>query len=305
MKRHQKLHLHIGLRMFKTALAVTIALAIARLFQSYSPIFAGLGAVVAMARTLRESLDAAKTQFVGVILGGIVSMLLLVIDPTPSVLLIGGGVLVALALCGIFKLYYAVSLTAIIVLSVCVNTGGDPPLVALGFRLIDTSIGLSVALAVNMLIKPYNNRHRVTNLLHKLADAVPACLEQRFVYDLTPDLTPMVTDLRALDVELDIFRRQHFRRREAHDRDLCFLRGLFQLADRMEQELSALCTLDLPGIPDEDNCRRLEELGLTLPDFTGRKSTEEIDFVCNYHLKIALQAREYLLELLELPPEPH
>ena len=212
MKHHQKLHLHIGLRMFKTALAVTIALAIARLFQSYSPIFAGLGAVVAMARTLRESLDAAKTQFVGVILGGIVSMLLLVIDPTPSVLLIGGGVLVSLALCGIFKLYYAVSLTAIIVLSVCVSTGGDPPLVALGFRLIDTSIGLSVALAVNMLIKPYNNRHRVTNLLHKLADAVPGCLEQRFVYDLTPDLTPMITDLRALDVELDIFRRQHFRR---------------------------------------------------------------------------------------------
>ena len=291
--------------MFKTALAVTIALAIARLFNSYSPIFAGLGAVVAMARTLRESLDAAKTQFVGVILGGIVSMLLLVIDPTPSVLLIGGGVLVALALCGIFKLYYAVSLTAIIVLSVCVNTGGDGPIVALGFRLIDTSIGLVVALAVNMLIKPYNNRHRVTSLLHKLADAVPACLEQRFVCDLTPDLTPMVTDLRALDVELDIFRRQHFRRREAHDRDLCFLRSLFQLADRMEQELSALCTLDLPGIPDEDNRRRLEALGLTLPDFTGRKSTEEIDFVCNYHLKTALQAREYLLELLELPPDPH
>ena len=44
---------------------------------------------------------------------------------------------------------------------------------------------------------------------------------------------------------------------------------------------------------------------LTLPDFTGRKSTEEIDFVCNYHLKTALQAREYLLELLELPPESH
>lgn len=303
MKRHQKLHLHIGLRMFKTALAVTIALAIARLFNSYSPIFAGLGAVVAMARTLRESLDAAKTQFVGVILGGIVSMLLLLIDPTPSVLLIGGGVLVSLCLCGIFKLYYAVSLTAIIVLSVCVSTGGDGPIVALGFRLIDTSIGLIVALAVNMLIKPYNNRHRVTALLRKLADAVPGCLEERFVKDLTPDLTAMATDLRALDVELDIFRRQHFRRREAHDRDLCFLRGLQQLADRMVQELTALCTLDLTGIPDPDNCKKMAELGLTLPDFSGRKSTEEIDFVCNYHLKTALQARDYLLKLLQLPAD--
>lgn len=303
MKRHQKLHLHIGLRMFKTALAVTIALAIARLFNSYSPIFAGLGAVVAMARTLRESLDAAKTQFVGVILGGIVGVLLLLIDPTPSVLLIGIGVLVSLCLCGIFKLYYAVSLTAIIVLSVCVSTGGDGPIVALGFRLIDTSIGLVVALAVNMLIKPYNNRHRVTALLRKLADAVPGCLEERFVKDLMPDLTPMVTNLRALDVELDIFRRQHFRRRAAHDRDLCFLRGLQQLADRMVQELTALCTLDLTGIPDADNRKQLEALGLTLPDLSDRKSTEEIDFVCNYHLKTALQAREYLLELLKLPPE--
>lgn len=303
MKRHQKLHLHIGLRMFKTALAVTIALAIARLFNSYSPIFAGLGAVVAMARTLRESLDAAKTQFVGVILGGIVGVLLLLIDPTPSVLLIGVGVLVSLCLCGIFKLYYAVSLTAIIVLSVCVSTGGDGPIVALGFRLIDTSIGLVVALAVNMLIKPYNNRHRVTALLRKLADAVPGCLEERFVKDLMPDLMPMVTNLRALDVELDIFRRQHFRRRAAHDRDLCFLRGLQQLADRMVQELTALCTLDLTGIPDADNRKQLEALGLTLPDLSDRKSTEEIDFVCNYHLKTALQAREYLLELLKLPPE--
>ena len=91
--------------------------------------------------------------------------------------------------------------------------------------------------------------------------------------------------------------------------EIRFLREHFPhlaaIADRMEQELSALCTLDLPGIPDADNCRRLEELGLTLPDFTGRKCTEEIDFVCNYHLKTALQAREYLLELLELPPESH
>ena len=139
--------------------------------------------------------------------------------------------------------------------------------------------------------------------VHKLADAVPRCLEERFVRDLTPDLTPLITDLRALDVELDIFRRQHFRRRAAHDRDLCFLRGLDQLADRMVQELSALCTLDLTGIPDADNCRRLQELGLALPDFSRRKSTDEVDQVCNYHLKTALQAREYLLELLKLPPD--
>ena len=70
MKHRPKLHLHIGLRTFKTALAVTIALLIAGALDSYSPIFAGLGAIVAMARTLHDALREARTQFVGVILGG-------------------------------------------------------------------------------------------------------------------------------------------------------------------------------------------------------------------------------------------
>ena len=38
MKHRPKLHLHIGLRTFKTALAVTIALLIAGALDSYSPI---------------------------------------------------------------------------------------------------------------------------------------------------------------------------------------------------------------------------------------------------------------------------
>ena len=302
MRHDPKPHLHVGLRMCKTALAVTAALAIARLVDSYSPIFAGLGAVVVMARTLPESLEAAKTQVVAVVLGALIAFGILWLDPTPSPLLIGAGVLAALCLCALFRLYYAVSLAAIIVLSACVSTSGDPML-ALGYRLLDTSIGLAVGLAVNMLVKPYNNRPRVAAILRRMADRVPALLDACVIRGLYPDLTPLETDLRALSVELDLYRRQHFRRRAAHQLDAAFVTGLAQLAERMVQEVNALCSLDAIGVPDRDNCRRLAELGLDPAPAPDCAAPSETDVVTNYHLRSALDARAYLLELLALPTE--
>ena len=84
---------------------------------------------------------------------------------------------------------------------------------------------------------------------------------------------------------------------------MVFLRGMFQLADRIYQEMNALCCMDFIGVPDPEHCRRLEELGLEIPDFSDRHCPEEINLVTNYHLEKILEARQYLLELLELPAE--
>lgn len=298
LKHHPKLHLHVGLRTFKTALAVTIALLIAQLINSYSPIFAGLGAIVAMTRTLRDALEAAKTQFVGVILGGIIGLILLLISPTPEALLTGAGVLAVLCLCALFKLYYAMSLAAIIVLSVCVSTSGNP-ILGLAYRLVDTAIGLGVGLAINMLIKPYNNRPRVIQLFWKLANSLPAYLDDCVIKDLYPDLTGYETGLRTLAAELDIYRRQHFRKREAHEQDVIFLQGLYQLAERIHQELCALCCMDFIGKPLPRNLERLKEVGIEIPSELPCKCGEEEVTVTNYHLDRILDARDFLIALLE------
>ena len=298
MKHHGRVHLHIGLRAFKTALAVTVTLLIAKALGTYSPIFSGLGAIVAMARTLKDALREARTQFVGVILGGIIGFLLLLISPVPSPLLTGVGILAAIVLCNLLGLYYAVSLSAIIVLSVCVSTSGSP-MIEMVYRLVDTSIGLIVGLVVNMLIKPYNNRPRVVSLLYQVADSVPGYLDSCILKNLYPDLAELEKTLRALEVEFEIYRKQHFRYREAHNRDAIFLQGVIQLAVRIDQELSALACMDTFGMPEEKNLARLRELGLCVPDHLERKCTEEDSTVTNYHLEKALDARDCLIELLQ------
>lgn len=298
MKRHAKLHLHIGLRTFKTALAVTLALLLARAIGANSPMFAGLGAIVAMTRTLRDSLREARTQFAGIVVGGIISCILLLLFPVPSPWITGLAILAAIALCNFFGLYYAVSMTAIIVLSVCVSSEGNV-LADMGYRLLDTTTGLIVGLLVNMLIKPYNNRHRVVAVLYRMAAAVPRYLDACMLKDLYPDLADFEKSLREMELEFEIYRRQHFRYRETHDRDAAYLSGVCQLATRMYQELSALCCMDTFGVPNARNMARLRELGLCVPEHWDRKCTEEDSIVSNYHLEKILDAREYLLILLE------
>ena len=302
MKRRSRRRFHIGLRTLKTALAVTLALLLARLLGATSSIFAGLGAISAVTRALRDSLREAKTQFVGVILGGAVGILLLLVDPQPAEVLVGAGVLAVISLCNLLGLFYAVSLSAAIVLSVCVSTDGNV-LAAMAYRLLDTSIGLLVGLGVNMFLKPYSNRHQVVSLLLELADSVPDYLDRCVIQNLYPDLSDLAAALRELDLELDVYRRQYFRAPERHKLDVAFLEGAAQLAGCIHQELTALCCLDSIGVPLAGNQARLQDLGLCVAGLSSRVSTEEADIVTNYHLGRVLDARAYLLELLDGKPE--
>ena len=66
MERHLP---HIGLRTVKTGLAVALALFFADLRSSPLPIFAAIGAIVAMSRTVGDAFETCRTQFFGILLG--------------------------------------------------------------------------------------------------------------------------------------------------------------------------------------------------------------------------------------------
>ena len=60
---------HIGLRTVKTGLAVALALFFADLRSSPLPIFAAIGAIVAMSRTVGDAFETCRTQFFGILFG--------------------------------------------------------------------------------------------------------------------------------------------------------------------------------------------------------------------------------------------
>ncbi len=295
MYKSQGRRLHIGLRTVKTGLAVALALLAASLRDAAMPIFAAIGAIGAMSRTLYDSRRACLTQFVGILLGctlayGFVTIFPFYRDPAA----IGLGLIAMIAICNYFQWDYAISLSCIIFVSICLNS--EDVLWYAANRFMDTATGLIIAYAVNALIKPYNNRGAILRELDNLLAAVPPLLRERVAAERYPDPAPLTERLHQLDDELTIYEQQTFPHKKERRRDCAYLRGCFQLATRILQELEALCVMDVPGVPSPETLQRLSEYGIDVPG-RGQTSADQHSQVMNYHLHNLLDAYAYLKEM--------
>ncbi len=301
MKTKTKFH-PFGLRVLKTALAVTLSVMLVRQFvtDSLSVFYAAFGALIAMDTTFTKSLMQGLTQLVGVLAGTVFGYVSVLLFPgaTPA-WLAGLGVLLLIVLCISMKLPFTASLSCIIFLSACLTPTEDILRDSL-FRLRDTSVGVGIALLVNVTIRPYNNKKRILSLLAQLRELLPKELEKIVVHEQFPDLQPCVELLRCIDRELTLYHSQRFFHRK-HDEEAP-LRGCYRLAERMLQELEAICGMDSLGDLAMENATAMQELGMELPEagIPARKCTRHDTIVMNYHLEKLLTAYQYLGELMQM-----
>lgn len=294
--------LHVGLRVIKTALSVGLALLVARLLGSSFPIFAAIGAISAMSRNLNDTVQECLNQLIGTLIGFAVASVFVRILPEPSFFLwMGLGTLLVTVLCLRLKVQFAVPLACIVFADICLYGGGNDQ-VWYGFhRLVDTVVGLLVAFVVNWAVKPYNNEKRILGILHSILDTIPEYLRMRILQGRYPDLSPLRAELKRLSGEIRIYEGRFlplFHAPGAQPAETAYLRGCAQLAARMEQELSALCCMDVLGVPNAENLAQMERIGLPAEKLSVRNDSERDNLVLNYHLENLLGARQYLLDLL-------
>lgn len=295
-------HISLGTRVVKTAIAVTLSVFLIRFFATddLSVFYAGFGALIAMDTTFSNSLRQGLTQLIGVLAGTVMGYLSVLLFPSMTPAWMAGlGVLLLIVLCNALKLSFSASLACIIFLSACLTPTDDIVRDSL-FRLRDSSLGIGIALVVNALIRPYNNKKRILALLGRLRAQIPGDIEQIVVKEQFPDLQESVAILRQLDRELNLYHSQHFFHRK-HD-DEALLRGCYQLAQRMLQEMEAICGMDCLGDLAMESAAVMQELGMELPEagLPGRKCTRHDTIVMNYHLDKLLSAYQYLGELMKL-----
>lgn len=295
-------HISLGTRVVKTAIAVTLSVFLIRFFATddLSVFYAGFGALIAMDTTFSNSLRQGLTQLIGVLAGTVMGYLSVLLFPSMTPAWMAGlGVLLLIVLCNALKLSFSASLSCIIFLSACLTPTDDIVRDSL-FRLRDSSLGIGIALVVNALIRPYNNKKRILALLGRLRAQIPGDIEQIVVKEQFPDLQESVAILRQLDRELNLYHSQHFFHRK-HD-DEALLRGCYQLAQRMLQEMEAICGMDCLGDLAMESAAVMQELGMELPEagLPGRKCTRHDTIVMNYHLDKLLSAYQYLGEIMKL-----
>lgn len=288
---------HIGLRTIKTAIAVALALLIADLRGSPAAIFAAIGAIVAMNRTLGDAVQSCLTQFFGILLGaGFGSIMVLVFNNFryPGIAI---GIIGLILLCVKLKLQFAVPLACIVFVSICLSPAEEALFYGLN-RLIDTSIGLGVALIINIILKPYKNHKKIRNLFLHYLQVLPGYINTRVIEGQYPDLTPLYQQISQISEELLVFEKQNLFRMEDHAEQAVFFRGCEQLAQSLLQELVALCGMGEEINLYEKNTKRFHIIGLAEVQGIKKESQKEEDIVSNYHLSNFLDAYTFLSDFI-------
>lgn len=295
-----KLIPHIGMRTFKTALAVALSLFIANALSNDTPIFAAVGAITVMQRTVQDSLYSSVGHFFGTLLGFLTGSVYVLIVPTPSSIVpLSIAILFVTAVCVRLHIPTAVTLACVVLIDLGLYTGDSAFLYGFS-RFWVTTLGIAIALLVNILIKPYNNRAQLQKMMLHFLQSVPDYLSERVLCEHYPDLTPLKNQLSSIRKELDIYDAQYFPRHKGHNEQSIYLRGCFQLAERIVQELNALCTMDEIGRLNTRNASLLEEMGLKITKLAPQaKQASEFDIVFNFHVYQLVSAYRFLKSYIE------
>ncbi len=164
----------IGLRTIKTAVAVVVCYLLFLPFWIYAPLLSGsllshiapvnacIAAVICMQSSIEQSFHQGVSRVVGTVLGGLVGLLFLLLDewvktPVATGLLLGGAIVVALWLCNLIKRPAACVMSCVVVCVILLNHGGQERYFYIIFRVLESTVGIAVALAVNRILP---NHHK-------------------------------------------------------------------------------------------------------------------------------------------------
>lgn len=150
--------MNIGLRTIKTGIAVSIAMIISVFFETGNPFYVIIAAIIAMQPTVSDSWRIGLNRMLGTFLGAIIGVVFAYAIPVNPITT-GIGIVVLITILNRFNWRESISIGSVVFIGIFLNEGSNHFQYASG-RLLDTSIGIGVAVIVNYLIYPptYDNK---------------------------------------------------------------------------------------------------------------------------------------------------
>ncbi len=154
---------NIGLRAVKTAIAIFGCFLIGVLFHRESVFYSSIAAVMCMQTTHEKTFEMGFNRFVGTVIGGACGFLILQYTMKLQnaynwlyVFMIPVCILILIYICNVLNKKNSVAICCIVFLSIVTNYSRNIPDTFLYVinRVIDTSIGIAIAILINRFIFP-------------------------------------------------------------------------------------------------------------------------------------------------------
>ena len=297
----QSVKFHIGLRTFKTAVAVVISMLIVEALGATASklIFAMVGAMAALQPTFKESVESSLSQIIGVVFGAIVGVILLLLQ-LPPLVITAIGIILVITLYNTLHIRFSPSLPCFIVVMLATTPDITPISYAAG-RIWDTTIGLAVGMLINMLVFPYDNSRQIRETAESLDKELIAFLEDMFDGDeKLPNSTEMQNTIDRLAQQLKIFSNQRLlTRMRKQKQELEKYTACQNKARALVAQMEVLCAMEKLGRLNEESKQMLTQCGANICASVASATETDVDIVTNYHVRQILTLRSELLAVLD------
>lgn len=197
-------HPHLGFRIIKTGIAVTLCLAVCDLLQLQQPFVAVVTAIISMGRSIDNTVRTGKDHLLAAILGAVCGALLYHVSPQNAGLC-GIGIILVIFLCQLLQLRRGTLMGSFMFAMVMLHPETAGTVQTVWWCMVAAVLGIAIALAVNLLILPPNYVQSIIekdNLIYSmLVYAVKVC-EDRLS---APDLEAVRVQIRHLERDIRLY----------------------------------------------------------------------------------------------------
>lgn len=274
----------LGMRTIKTAIAVTLAVTVAYIFNLNSPFFVAIAALITLQGNIVDSFRMGRDRILGTTIGAFIGMLFSYIA-MGNPLVIGFGVLIIIFISNVINFQKTISISSVIFISIMLNTQLDN-IFYYGINLLmDTLIGIIIAALVNIIIFPHFSRDVVLKASIDVFKKCEDAIKQMITHD--PDFT-----LKDLEDEIEVLEREYPTYMKEEKNHLCKegkinLHASRNIIIKLYHNILILGDMGNSKKINSENSDLLKKMYNIKVKHHDNLSDEDI--VYNYHLKNALK----------------
>ncbi len=187
----------LGMRNIKTGLAVMVCIIVSK-YMVENPMYSTVACIISMQDTVKGSVKAGFNRVKGTIIGGIVGYLMVLLNPGDPILC-GIGAMITIYMCNLFKLNNAITVASVTFASIHMGVIVSDPARYSIFRVIDTSIGVLVAIVINYIIARPDYLNIINDEFIKIEKISKNFVKSKIINKEKINITKFEKDVKKLD----------------------------------------------------------------------------------------------------------
>ena len=276
----------IGMRTIKTGIGVMLCVSLGYLnFNLVDKTFyAAIACVVCMQNTVKGSFTVGINRLKGTFVGGLIGFLFALIGPGNPILSCL-GIITTIYICNLIKINKSITIACVVYCAIHLGIGTADPVYYSIHRIIDTSIGVLIGIAVNYIIYRPNYLDRIHNEIKIIENTSIKLLKKEIEMGVDIDTSYLQSEIKKLEVLYKNFLDElEYRNDEVDDKEIS---RIINICNQIYMHLQVLGNMKDKCYINEENYIKSKDLYYELSSDIEIK--EDISPVYNYHISMIIE----------------